>query len=198
MATPPDLAEAAKKNAREMAEIRAKFPRAGEPKEEGTPYGAPAQPLRLKSTLRLPDPHGLEIAALPELAEAYRGKTVDDEADDFGESYREAVEETQARADGKVRRRQQALGSPQAEQDDPRYDAVVVSTFGKQHLSSDEWKAHVAEIQAKARDWRLLLQIDLGDWMKADLVEGTVYFVIRASDLEQRRFDRVIAVYQQT
>jgi hypothetical protein len=34
--------------------------------------------------------------------------------------------------------------------------------------------------------------------MQAKFVEGTVYFLIRRSDLEQRRFDRVVAVYQQT
>ena len=53
------------------------------------------------------------------------------------------------------------------------------------------------EIEAGARDWRLLLQIDVGDFLQ-ESGEGTVYFLIRAEDLAERRFDRVVAVYQQT
>ncbi len=75
---------------------------------------------------------------------------------------------------------------------------MVVSEFGQQHLSREEWAQHRAGIMVQARDWVLLLQVGLADWMQDDLVEGTVYYVIRRPDLAERRFDRVVAVYQQT
>lgn len=34
--------------------------------------------------------------------------------------------------------------------------------------------------------------------MQARFVEGTVYFMIRREDLAARRFETVVAVYQQT
>ncbi len=75
---------------------------------------------------------------------------------------------------------------------------MVVSEFGQQHLSREEWAQHRAGIMAQARDWVLLLQVGLADWMQDDLVDGTVYYVICRPDLAERRFDRVVAVYQQT
>ena len=83
-------------------------------------------------------------------------------------------------------------------QDAPRFDAVVVSEWGKQHLSREEWQEHREDVFRKAHEWVLLLQIDIGDWMQARFVEGTVYFVIRRDHLEKEKFDEVVAVYQQT
>ena len=94
-------------------------------------------------------------------------------------------------------RRHQLLGSPLPEQSDPRFEAEVVSRFGVQYLSQDAWKANRPAIEAGAGAWRLLLQIDVGDFLQ-ESGEGTVYFLIRAADLADRRFDRVVAVYQQT
>lgn len=84
------------------------------------------------------------------------------------------------------------------EQDDPRYGAVVWSRFGKPYLSSEEWETHHDELVAAAREWRLLLQLDLSDWTQAQFTEGTVYFLIRTTDLAARRFERVVGVYQQS
>lgn len=89
------------------------------------------------------------------------------------------------------------LGLPRPEQDDPRYDAVAVTQFGKQFLTKEDWDAHKDTILAQAKDWRLLLQVDVAGWMQTR-AEGQVYFLITTADLKAARFDRVIAVYQQT
>jgi hypothetical protein len=83
------------------------------------------------------------------------------------------------------------LGTPVPVQDDPRYDAVVVTQFGGD-LSHDEWQAERERIFAAAAEWRLLLQVLCGN------LDGTVYFLIRRDDLAARDFTRVVAVYQQT
>lgn len=94
--------------------------------------------------------------------------------------------------------RQQLLGSPITEQRDPRYDAVVVADYGVQHLESDAYRAAWPRIKTAAADWLLLFQLDLKDYLQQKLTEGTVYFVIRKTDLANCEFDAVIAIYQQT
>lgn len=196
IAMPHDLATAAAKDRAERDAIAAKYPdledEADKGKEKGTVYGAPSRAMTLQRTFRLPHPASLEMEPL----RSQRGD--EEEAEEFDSSYEEALE---AHHDGYSReawRRNQLLGSPQPEQDDPRYDAVVVSEFGKQHLSREEWAAHRDDIARNVREWALLFQLDVGDWMQERFVEGTVYFVIRKDDLAGRRFERVVAVYQQT
>jgi len=199
LAMPDDLVEAANREARERAAIAAEF---GDDKDEGTDggtnYGAPARAMTLQAAWRLPNPHSLEIDALPDLASVAKGETSDPDLQEFYAAYEEALEAHGDLYPAEAWQRQQLLGNPLPEQDDPRYDAVVVSEWGKQHLTREEWQDHRDDIFRKARDWVLLLQIDIGNWMQARFVEGTVYFVIRRDHLEQRRFDEVVAVYQQT
>ncbi len=200
LAMPEDLVEAGDREARERAEIAAEF---GDDEDEaadrGTNYGAPARAMTLQATWRLPNPHSLEIDALPDFAAVAKGEASDDpDLQEFYAAYEEALEAYGDQYPAEAWQRQQLLGSPLPEQDDPRYDAVVVSEWGKQHLSREEWQEHRDDIFRMARDWVLLLQIDVGDWMQARFVEGTVYFVIRRNHLEQRKFDEVVAVYQQT
>lgn len=199
LAMPDDLAAAAAREAEERAKIAAEFGN-GEDRQadRGTNYGAPARAMTLRTTWRLPNPHALEIDALPDLAAVARGETDDPELEETYAAYEEALEAHGDQYPQEAWQRQQLLGSPLPEQSDPRYDAVVVSEWGRQHLSREEWRQHRGDIVRKARDWVLLLQVDIGDWMQARFVEGTVYFVIRRDDLEQRKFDRVVAVYQQT
>ena len=116
---------------------------------------------------------------------------------DFSDTYMDALDQLGEYYPDPGWKRHQLLGSPLPEQSDPRYDAVVVTSFGKQHLSREEWQSHAERIQMLARQWRLLWQVDLSDW-GGELSEGTVYFLIRDSDLAERRFDQVVAVYQQT
>lgn len=199
LATPEDLIEAADREARERAEIAAEFgDHEDEEADRGTNYGAPARAMMLQATWRLPNPHSLEIDALPDFAAVARGETRDPDLQDIYAAYEEALEAHGDQYPEEAWQRQQLLGSPLPEQDDPRYDAVVVSEWGKQHLSREEWQEHRDDVFRKARDWVLLLQIDIGDWMQARFVEGSVYFVIRRDHLEQRKFDEVVAVYQQT
>jgi uncharacterized protein YwqG len=164
----------------------------------GTPYGGPARAMTLKATLRPPAKEAIEVAAHPEL-KAQLAKQSENYEETFSDRYGEMFGERFDPFYGAANRghRNRLLGGPLPEQSDPRYDAVVVTEFGKQHLGSDEWKTRFPEIEAKAKDWRLLLQIDVADWMQDD-GEGTVYFLIRADDLKERRFERVVAVYHQT
>jgi hypothetical protein len=199
LARPDDLVRAFEKERNAFAAIRKEFPDPSDTgkHDEGNVYGAPARAVTLRKTYRLPHTSSLEIDALPpELATSARGQS--DADDDFESAYEEALEAHHDGYPSEAWRRQQLLGSPMPEQSDPRYDAVVVSEFGKQHLSRDEWATHRDEIMRKAKDWVLLLQVDIGDWTQARFVEGTVYFVIRRDDLERRRFETVVAVYQQT
>ncbi|MCO5159213.1 MAG: YwqG family protein [Aquamicrobium sp.] len=202
LAVPDDLAAAAAREAQERAAIAAEFGDGDEDVDEdaggGTNYGAPARAMTLRQAWRLPDPHALEIAAMPDFAAVARGESDDPMLQDLFSAYEEALEEFGDRYPAETWQRQQLLGSPMPEQDDPRYDAVVVTGWGKQHLSGEEWLEHRDEVLLKAHDWTLLLQIDIGDWMQARFVEGTIYFLIRRDHLEKHRFDEVVAVYQQT
>lgn len=83
------------------------------------------------------------------------------------------------------------------EQDDPRYDAAIMSLFGNRPLNPEEWSANEAAITAAARDWITLAQVDVAAWLQQS-AEGQVYFLIHKDDLAAERFDQVICVYQQT
>ena len=194
---PPDLARAAEAHRAEIAKVNRQFALPVPKPDSGTPYGGPARPMSLHASLRPPAIESLEMEARPTLKAALAPRS------DGEESFRDAYQDLFSRAfdsyygAANTGRRNQLLGAPLPEQSDPRLEAEVVSRFGVQHLSQEQWKAHRPEIEAGARSWRLLLQIDVGDFLQED-GEGTVYFLIRASDLTDRRFDRVVAVYQQT
>lgn len=201
LAMPEDLVQAAEKARRDAAENRVKYKLPEPSQPEGSNYDAPERAMTLRAGLSLPDPSAIEMEASAKLYAAYsasNGTQSGKNGQSFEDAYGEALT-----AGGKLKptgrwHRQQLLGSPQPEQDDPRYDAVVVSQFGKQHLSPDEWKKERAAVMTAAHDWMLLLQLDLADWSGGTRGEGTVYFLMRRKDLEQRHFDEVIAVYQQT
>ncbi|WP_117193179.1 DUF1963 domain-containing protein [Rhizobium terrae] len=192
---PKDLAEAASAYRRMIDETNKRYglePEArkdGAP-EPGTPYGGPLRPMALKAGLQLMPFLSLESQATGELQAIYSaGRSDGEPAADFTEAYDELSNSYYPP--------NQMLGLPVPVQDDPRFEAVAVKEFGKQFLSSEEWQANRAAIFEKARDWTLLLQIDVADWMQQS-AEGTVYFLIQKNDLEKRDFDRVVAVYQQT
>lgn len=166
--------------------------------EAGTPYDGPARPMQLTLALRPPAKEAIELDRFPSLQQELAKQSVDYEAT-FSDRYSEMFSLRFDPYHDPVNRghRNQLLGGPLPEQSDPRYEAVVALEYGGQPLSPAQWDLHQADIQAKAREWRMLLQIDVADWMQDD-GEGTVYFLIRDADLKARRFDEVIAVYQQT
>lgn len=194
---PADLAAASDAHRAEIARVNRQFklpiPKPG----SGTPYGGPARPMSLHATLRPPTIESLEMDAQPALKAALALRSEGEERfhDAYQDLFSKAFDSYYGTAN--AGRRNQLLGSPLPEQSDPRIEAEVVSRFGVQHLDRDKIEAHRAEIDAGARTWRLLLQIDVGDFLQED-GEGTVYFLIRDTDLSERRFDRVVAVYQQT
>lgn len=193
LAMPADLAEAGQAEWRELeAVFRAYDPPGQAPRQPATVYGAQPQPVSLHAMLVAPDPASLESEALPG---TQSGSQPDEEFSDAYESMRE--DQGLAWPEEKWKRHQ-LLGSPAPEQDDPRYQAVVVTDYGQEFLEREVWKRERDRIMQRARDWRMLLQLDLADWSGGVLGEGTVYFLIRAEDLATRRFDRVVAVYQQT
>jgi uncharacterized protein YwqG len=99
-------------------------------------------------------------------------------------------------ASGREVRPHRLGGWPIPEQDDPRYAAVAAARGAVERtgrMSDEEEKAACA---AEQHEWTLLLQIGLSDF--GVFAEGTVYFVMRETDLRARNFDRVHAIYQQT
>ncbi len=90
------------------------------------------------------------------------------------------------------------LDQPLGEQDDPRYDAAIVSRYGVQFMPPVHTRAEYDRIREEARDWRLLFQVALTAWWQDPDTEGTLYYLIREDDLAARRFERVVTVYQQT
>jgi hypothetical protein len=130
-------------------------------------HWGPARPMRLRLQLRPPARLTFETDSASGDADADLIEALEDE--DFETSF-------DALFDDHVTTRQQLLGLPLPEQDDPRYSGAMIGGFGVQ----------------------LLLQIDLRDYLQQQYVEGTVYFLIDRNALAARAFDRVIAVYQQT
>lgn len=173
---PRDLAAAEDKYREEIRAIRAQYDLdVAAVEREGTNYGTRSRPLKLAAELTPPHSHA-----------------------DGGEAFWENYEALPYLNYDEVWQRSKLLGYPDPVQDDPQWDAVVVSDYGVQHLSSDQWPEFRADIALKARDWRLLLQVSLADWMQSEMTEGCVYFLIRHEDLALRRFERVVTVYQQT
>jgi len=192
---PDDLAKAAAAYRKMIDETNKQYGLERNAREEGapepgSPYAGPSRPVALKSALQLPTFSSLEFEATGRLAETYAadragaGRTTE-----FSQAYDELADTYYSHT--------HLLGLPLPVQDDPRYDAVVVTEFKTQHLSGEAWSKNKAAVFAKAAEWRVLLQIDVADWMQ-DNAEGAVYFLIRKDDLEKRAFDRVVTVYQQT
>jgi hypothetical protein len=135
------------------------------------PYIYPSRPMRLQSILHLPFCDAREMLDDPALAERL-------EDFDFCSRYHELLrgEDGVMKRKDAGRRRQRLMGTPEAEQDNPRLG-----------------------LEAKGPgDWQLLLQLDLGDLAQEPLVEGTVYFLIPRASLAARRFSDVRAVFGQT
>ncbi len=154
----------------------------------GTPYGGPARPMALKAVLQLPSFSSLEFQASGQLVTIY-DQTMNGGVQAFSQAY-----DGVSQGAGQV---SLLLGAPVPEQDDPRYDAVIVNDYKMQFLSRADWAKNRDTVMEKAKDWLLLLQIDVSGWMQ-DSGEGTIYFLIRDKDLKDRAFERVVAVYQQT
>ncbi|TXN70473.1 DUF1963 domain-containing protein [Methylobacterium sp. WL6] len=191
---PSDLDAAAAREFAQIAALHSRYDDASVPAgEQGTTYGGPACAMRLRPSLRFDD-RTVDRRVLPGLRAPHGGTNEGFER--FWNRYQDLYPGCLPERYGV--HRQQLLGSPDPVQGDPLHDAVAVSDFGAQFLDGDAWRNHGQEIKERTVDWRLLLQVDLGDWMNDRYMEGTVYFVIRASDLAERRFEGVVAVYQQT
>ncbi|MFV0473527.1 MAG: DUF1963 domain-containing protein [Pikeienuella sp.] len=197
--TPPsDLLAAAAREKERNAALNAEYGLEPEIEGAGTSYGGPARAMKLTTTLRLPEIYAVEIDAFPDIAAAARQETDDAAKQELFSDYMNALEGIDLKRASEEETGHQLLGSPYPEQDDPRYDAVAVTEWGRQYLSSEEWTARRDEMFTKARDWALLLQVEIGDWMQERFAEGKIYFLIHRDDLAARRFERVVAVYQQT
>ncbi len=154
------------------------------------PYIYPERRMRLAPILALPEHTTADLAA---------NRALDAIANDprYEWSYGNltAMDEGQFTTDGlRGARLQRFLGTPIPDQDDPRFDAITADGFPPAPWRGEQ----LAEASARALDWQLLLQLDLGDLSQQELTEGTVYFVIRKTDLAKADFSRVHAVYQQT
>lgn len=194
IAPPAALTRAADTARHEAALLHAEYDTAADWDGYSTIFAAAARPAQIVT--------GVELRATPMLGRgdapaplmaAIRGETADDAALDMLSQYQDAFYASVEAHRPPLRLR----GLPIPEQDDPRYDAVVISTFGKQYLSHEEWLEHRDQIMAEAEDWAMLAQLDVREWLR-DSAEGQVYFLIRREDQAARHFDRVVCVYQQT
>jgi hypothetical protein len=77
---------------------------------------------------------------------------------------------------------------PVAGQDDPRYDAALRADPMLQRRLRADREGVWPEVETGAAKWTLLLQVSQADLMQARCVEGTVYYVVRKSDLLARDF----------
>jgi uncharacterized protein YwqG len=189
-ARPQALTELAEKYVAEWNEMARKESYLEEVDIEQTPYWGPARAMHLAARLQLPDRHSVDAQENAAFMTALSDEATEEAyCDLFGEYWGKDTSEPI---------RQQLLGSPITEQRDPRYDAVVVAGYGVQHLDSDIYREAWPKIKTAAADWRLLYQLDLKDYLQQKLTEGTVYFVIRKTDLANRAFEKVVAIYQQT
>lgn len=190
---PEVLAKAEAAYRKELAEVFARSKLKPPAKDVGTPYVARARAMALQAQWRIPRAFSLEAQARAALKALYED----------GEDGDSALSELQDRyfdshyAPKNSGHRNQLLGLPDPEQDDPRYEAAAYALTGSQHPGREVWEARKADLEREAASWRLLLQIDLSD-LHQEPSEGTVYILIRDTDLNERRFERAVAVYQQT
>ncbi len=152
-------------------------------------YWGPTRPMKLKTTYRLPERSTHEALANEQLQKAFA------QDEEFADAYFELISDYFWDDD---HNRQQLLGPPVPEQDDPRYDAVIVSEFGCQHLSFEEHQEKWPLISEKSKAWHLLFQLDMSDFRQDDMVEGTYYFLIHKEQLKASDFSKTVLVYQQT
>jgi len=153
-----------------------------------SPFWGPKRPMRLAGRLGLPNFFSLEAQSNAGLLKLLEN---DETREDYDSFFAQAWEGT-----GQLR--QQFLGAPLPEQDDPRYDAVVEIEYPQGPPRGEAWKAAFPRIEAAAADWLLLMQVSQSDYLQDRSVEGTVYFVIRKDHLTARAFDKVLPIYQQT
>jgi uncharacterized protein YwqG len=88
-------------------------------------------------------------------------------------------------------------GWPVPEQWDPRFTAAASANGFLQLFDRSPSEAEVATCTREMAAWVMLLQVDTAS-LSTDFAEGTVYFVMRQSDLARRDFSRLHAIYQQT
>jgi len=90
----------------------------------------------------------------------------------------------------------QLLGPTSPVQDDPAFDAARVAATGK--LFAGRSARERTLTKEEAPNWRLLLQLPMTTWLQTERAEGVIYLMIRDDDLKEDKFERVLAVYQQT
>ena len=147
-------------------------------------YSAPRRPKTLRSTLRLPDISSMEFDYLKSILDL--DKVGMAEWMDFASRYQKALEVCHDDHSLESWRQQQLLGSPIPWSNDPREDWAYERGIRRPE-----------ETVREAREWQLLFQLGVADW-RQESAEGSVYFLILREDLKTRRFDKVVACYQQS
>lgn len=126
--------------------------------------------MQAEQQYQTPTPSNLEWDDFAQLIVSSSAQTLT--VEELADLYSEAEIEYEYRAPFQV------LGLPSPEQDDPRRE--------------------YPSLNQETPVLRLLFQVSLSDWWQDENTEGTVYFLIRDSDLKAHDFDAVIAIYQQT
>jgi uncharacterized protein YwqG len=134
---------------------------------------------------------------LQEIAESaeLRAASAADESDDFWGDVMDTGLTTLA--SGRTVLAHRLGGWPIPEQGDPRFTAAAAANGFLRLFDRSPIEAEVEQCSREVSAWTMLLQVDMAS-LGTDFAEGTVYFVMRADDLQRRDFDRVHAIYQQT
>ena len=133
-------------------------------------YVGPKRLMQVEQQYQTPTPFNLEWGYFAQAVVGSSPQTLT--VEELADLYTDAEIEYEYRAPF------QLLGLPSPEQDDPRREPPTLNQ--------------------ESQFLRLLFQVSLSDWWKDENTEGTVYFLIRDSDLKAHNFDAVIAIYQQT
>jgi hypothetical protein len=150
-------------------------------------YAHPSQPMRIAQGVQWPDRQTVHAQHVPAL------RALDDD-DALNDSYMDL-----SRGSGATSGAQQLLvGIPIPEQDDPLYAGPVMVDPALAELLDADRETGWPMVEERAKEWRLLLQIELASLRQAKYVEGFVYFIIHKNDLASRDFTRTLAIYQQT
>lgn len=101
----------------------------------------------------------------------------------------------------------QLLGNPASVQQCVLFEAQL-SHLGKAWPSTDEWEQVVQETRPLAKEWKMLLTLDImNEYFRKlskfsgefnEYMDGNFYLLIKKADFDMMKFDNTVSIYQST